>query len=280
MAQTSYPFDNANTTEAQYSQLFRRLQANGVWGSPSDNALRVTGDSSGMNVKVATGYAIIRGHVFNVSATQTLTITAAAANPRIDTVVLRLNPAVNSIVLAVVAGTAAVSPVAATLTQTEDGIFELPMAFVSVAANATTIAPANVTDNRTFLGTQFRVWTTATRPTSPGIPTVGLNTTLGAPEYWNGTEWVNFLPDASVTTAKLADASVTTAKVVDGAIASAKLADNAVATAKLADGSVTTAKFAPTASTTFVGGKRIIVQTTTPTAPAGGFGVGDVWISY
>jgi hypothetical protein len=50
--------------------------------------------------------------------------------------------------------------------------------------------------------------------------------------------------------------------------------------ASVADGSITTAKFAPTASTTFVGGKRIIVQTTTPTAPAGGFGVGDVWISY
>lgn len=46
------------------------------------------------------------------------------------------------------------------------------------------------------------------------------------------------------------------------------------------DGAVTTAKFAPTASTTFIGGKRVIVQTTTPTAPAGGFGVGDVWISY
>jgi hypothetical protein len=58
------------------------------------------------------------------------------------------------------------------------------------------------------------------------------------------------------------------------------IADGAVTTAKIGDAQVTTAKFAPTASTTFVGGKRIIVQTTTPTAPAGGFGVGDVWISY
>jgi hypothetical protein len=29
-----------------------------------------------------------------------------------------------------------------------------------------------------------------------------------------------------------------------------------------------------------ISGKRLFVQTTTPTAPAGGFGVGDVWISY
>jgi hypothetical protein len=33
-------------------------------------------------------------------------------------------------------------------------------------------------------------------------------------------------------------------------------------------------------SANLIGGKRVIVQTTTPTAPAGGFGVGDVWISY
>lgn len=33
-------------------------------------------------------------------------------------------------------------------------------------------------------------------------------------------------------------------------------------------------------STDKISGKRIFVQTTTPTAPAGGFGVGDVWISY
>lgn len=56
--------------------------------------------------------------------------------------------------------------------------------------------------------------------------------------------------------------------------------DGSVTTAKIGDAQVTTAKFAPTASTTFIGGKRVIVQTTTPTAPAGGFGVGDVWISY
>ena len=29
-----------------------------------------------------------------------------------------------------------------------------------------------------------------------------------------------------------------------------------------------------------ISGKRLFVQTTTPTAPAGGFSVGDVWISY
>jgi predicted GTPase len=68
--------------------------------------------------------------------------------------------------------------------------------------------------------------------------------------------------------------------IPDGSVTTAKIGDAQVTTAKIGDAQVTTAKFAPTASTTFIGGKRVIVQTTTPTAPAGGFGVGDVWISY
>lgn len=270
MAQTSYPFDNANTTEAQYSQLFRRIQSSGVWGNPADTSLRTTGDSSGMNVKVAAGYALVRGHLYNSNAIETVAIGAAQASPRIDTVVLRLNPTVNSIVLAVVAGTPAASPVPATLTQTDEGTFELAIAYVSVAANATTIAPANVTDIRTFMGTQFRVWTTDTRPTSPSIPSFGLNTTLSSPEYWNGSAWTNFVPDASITTAKLADVAVTTAKVANDAITSAKIVNE----------SITTSKLDPNASITFVAGRRIVVSPTQPATPAGGWGTGDVWISY
>jgi hypothetical protein len=74
--------------------------------------------------------------------------------------------------------------------------------------------------------------------------------------------------------------SVTTAKIGDSQITGAKIANSEISTAKIGDSQITTAKFAPTASITFVGGKRIIVQTTEPTAPVGGFGVGDVWISY
>jgi len=55
---------------------------------------------------------------------------------------------------------------------------------------------------------------------------------------------------------------------------------NSLSYLAIPDASVTTAKLAPTASTTFIGGKRVIVQTTQPSAPVGGFGVGDVWISY
>jgi hypothetical protein len=192
MAQTSWPFDNADTTEAQYSQLFRRLQTSGVSGAPSTTDLKVTGDSSGMNVKVAAGYAIVRGHAYSNDAQVTLTIGTAASNPRIDVVVLRLNPTTNSITLAVVAGTAAATPTVPTLSQTDIDNFELPLAYVAVGASVSTIAAGNVTDVRAFLGTQFGRWTTSARPASPVTGTAGFNTTLGAPEVYTGSAWVSF----------------------------------------------------------------------------------------
>jgi hypothetical protein len=58
------------------------------------------------------------------------------------------------------------------------------------------------------------------------------------------------------------------------------LADNAVTTAKINDGAVTTAKINSAASINRIDGKRVIVSTTQPATPSGGWNVGDVWISY
>lgn len=52
------------------------------------------------------------------------------------------------------------------------------------------------------------------------------------------------IPDASVTTAKIADGSVTSAKIADGGIATTDLADSSVTTAKIAASAVTSAKIA------------------------------------
>ena len=199
MAQTSFPFENADTNEGQYSQLFRRLQVTGVSGAPSTTDLKVTGDSSGMSVKVAAGYAIVRGHMYKSDAQVTLTIGASTSNPRIDLAVLTLDPTANTIVLAIVAGTAATSPVAPSLTQSDEGVWQFPLAQVLVPASATTIAAGNVTDVRAFIGTQFGRWTTATRPTNLTnapliIGTAGFNTTSATPEYWDGTAWQPFIP--------------------------------------------------------------------------------------
>lgn len=150
MAQTSWPFENIDTSETQFSQWARNI-GEGVKSSTL-NELEVTADSSGMNVKVASGQAMIRGHYYQSTAQETLTITTAdGSNPRIDNVVLELDPTANSILLKVVAGTPAGSPTAPTLTQTDGGIYQLKLAEVYVDTGATAIDSGDVTDTRAFM---------------------------------------------------------------------------------------------------------------------------------
>ncbi len=141
MAQTSYPFDEQSVTEDQWSAMMSTAQESRVV-----TGLAVYGDSSGRQVKAPLGTAWVRGHFYVSTAEETLAIGAnASGNPRIDTVVLTLDPTANSIVLAVVAGTAAAAPVPPTLTQTDTGVYQYPLADVAVANGAATIAATDVT---------------------------------------------------------------------------------------------------------------------------------------
>ena len=141
MAQTSYPFDEQSVTEDQWSAMMSTAQETRVV-----TGLAVYGDSSGRQVKAPLGTAWVRGHFYQSTAEEVLAIGAnASGNPRIDTVVLTLDPTANSIVLAVVAGTAAATPVPPTLTQTTTGVYQHPLADVAVANGAATITANNVT---------------------------------------------------------------------------------------------------------------------------------------
>jgi len=152
MAETYWPFANIDTTTTQFSQWSRNI-GEGVKGSFNTTDLKVTAPGTGMTVSVATGQAMIRGHYYYNTTAATLAITTAnATNPRIDAVVVNLDPSVNSAVLTVVAGTPAASPVAPTLTQTDGAVYQFLLATVLVPAAAASIASGNVTDARTFLG--------------------------------------------------------------------------------------------------------------------------------
>lgn len=223
MTQSSWPFEGVDTTETQYSRLLRNI-GQGVNGVPGDNNLLPYADSSGMNVKVkvsgGNSQAIVRGHMYQSTAEETLSIAAASTSPRIDAVVLTLDPSVNSIQLAIVQGTPAATPSAPTLTQTDTAVYQLLLGYVAVSASATTISASDVTDKRTFLG---KVWTTSSRP-SASLGLTGYNTTLGKLESWNGTSWEVVTPtslDASVITSGTIDfarlATTTVAKGGTGA---------------------------------------------------------------
>jgi hypothetical protein len=203
MAQTSWPFEGVNTNETQFSLWAKNLTPGGrggVIGVPGDTTLKVTGSSSGMQVSVALGNAIVRGFFFQSTAAETLTIGTSSTSPRIDSVVVRLNPTSNTIVLAVVQGTPAATPVAPTLTQTESGNFELLLATVAVAANVTTIAAGDVTDLRTF---NSNVWTTVTRPANQ-LGLIGFNTTTGKLEQNSGSAWSDVVP-STFTASQVSD---------------------------------------------------------------------------
>lgn len=194
MAQTSWPFENIDTTESQFSIMFRNFQNTGVNGVPGDNNLLVFADDSGLQVRVRAGQAIVRGHYYLSDALETLIIDTAGTNTRIDAIVLELDPAANSITLQVVKGEEAISnPVAPSLTQTDVGVYQMLLGYVTVPNSATTILNSDVQDLRKFMGNLLGIWTSNTRPSDPVENfTFGFNTTLGNHEYWNGTAWVAF----------------------------------------------------------------------------------------
>jgi hypothetical protein len=152
-----------------------------------------------MTVKVNSGFAIVRGHAIYSTAIEPLTVTASNTTARVDRVVLKLDPATNSITLVVKPGTAGSSTPPA-LTQTDTGIYELSLATVAVGANVTSISAASVTGDRQFVGNTVGGWTTATRPSSPRTGRLGYNTTTATWEFWSGSAWTNITQAIDWTT--------------------------------------------------------------------------------
>jgi hypothetical protein len=196
VAITSYPFDSTSVTETDYSRLFREFQSTGVADGVGGNSLYTYADGTGMTVKVNSGFAIVRGHAIYSTATETLTIGASATSSRVDRVVLKLDPAANSISLVVKPGTAG-SANPPTLTQTDTGIWEMTLARVTVGANVTSISAASVQGERKFVGNTVGGWTTDTRPDSPRIGRLGFNQSTSTWEFWNGTAWSDMTPTVS-----------------------------------------------------------------------------------
>ncbi|MEU3265122.1 tail fiber domain-containing protein [Streptomyces bacillaris] len=187
MAITSYPFDAQVVTETQFSQMFREFQDSGVVAAFGASAFAVNA-GTGMVVKVTAGLAFLRGHMVQSTATEDVTIPAASTSVRVDRVVLRLDPALNSIVLAVKQGTAG-SATPPALTQTDTGIFELSLAQITVNASVSSIASGDITRTRPFVGTRVRAWTTSTRPETPRFGQLGYNSETSKWEFWNDSTW-------------------------------------------------------------------------------------------
>jgi hypothetical protein len=190
MAISYYPFENADTTETQYSALMRELQESGVCDSAGGTGLKVS-VGSGSSVNIQAGSAILRGFQVISDATVNLTVTGPASSTRIDLVVAQLNPTANTITFVVNAGTPG-SGTAPSPAQSLTDIYEIPLATVSVATSGT----LTVTDARWFVGMRVRPHKNATRPAANAVRLgqLAFNVDTLAYEYSNGTSWVALLP--------------------------------------------------------------------------------------
>lgn len=200
MAEQYFPFENVDTTESQFSKWARNFQETGIQGQPTGTDLKITAGGLNMSIDVAAGQAFIRGHYYINTASINLPVTSAGINTRIDLVVLELDPVANTIHAKIVEGTAVTSsPVAPTLTQTDTGVYQFPIATLTIPNSTLAITNAMLTDTRTFMGHRIGVWTTSTRPATPTAnQTLGFNTDLDQHEFWNGSAWVEFTPTDSV----------------------------------------------------------------------------------
>ncbi|MFJ9158679.1 tail fiber domain-containing protein [Streptomyces griseoviridis] len=195
MAITSFPFDSQTVTESQYSSLFREFQDSGVVSAYDAPGFQL-GAGAGMTVTVQPGLAILRGHMVQSTAAEVLTVPAASTSARVDRVVLKLDPAANSITLVLKQGTAGSSTPPAT-TQTDTGIYELALGHIAVGANVASIGSADITATRPVVGHRVGIWATTTRPATPRKGQLGFNNTLARWEWWDGSAWTDLAPTVS-----------------------------------------------------------------------------------
>jgi len=145
-----------------------RLSTQALWattGIIKDTSLAVTENSpAGMSVRVAAGWAAIVGTTqtnmgtyvgYNDDTVVLGVTTANPTNPRIDRVCMTVNDAyytgsLNNVVLQVVAGTPAGSPVAPATPANS-----ISLATIAVAAGATALTNANITDTRVLVTTNI-----------------------------------------------------------------------------------------------------------------------------
>lgn len=163
-----------------YTAQNDRLNANATWAT---TGVRRTGDlavtqsgTPGMSVSIAAGWGVIVGNFttnvgtygfYNDGAVTATITTANPSLPRIDLVCITVNDSaytgsLNSVVVQVIAGTPNASPtVPATPTNS------LALARVAVAAGATSILNANITDVRTRADIVEATFTSSTTTTVP-----------------------------------------------------------------------------------------------------------------
>lgn len=151
MAQSSFPFGSSQiATEDQWSQMFRMIAVDGVFATaPFGTDLKVTGSNTS-TIAVDLGEAWVQGTYYKNDAPLNVPVptNAGSATARKDLVVLRRDPAVDSVTVQYKTGSIDTPP----LLQVLNGVWEIPLARVTVDPGASVVSPAGVVDQRWFIG--------------------------------------------------------------------------------------------------------------------------------
>lgn len=148
MAEKYFPFNSVSGDREYYAEDFAGYFADIISSGVSANGdnLPVTA-AGGLALSVGAGFAWIRGHLYENTATKSLTVSPGGSLPRVDRVVARLDVAERKIETRVVQGTAASSPAAPALVRNAD-YWDIGLAEVSVAASAISLTNTNIKDTR------------------------------------------------------------------------------------------------------------------------------------
>ncbi len=132
----------------QMTTYFEGLISDGVYSNVGE-ALKVNA-AGGMDITVGTGRALVKLHWIKNDAILPLTISAAdVQHARFDAVVLKcdLNDSSRSVTIEIKQGTPSAAPAYPEMLNTQ-AVKEMPLAFITVRKNATTINAADIQDAR------------------------------------------------------------------------------------------------------------------------------------
>ncbi|MEV4335771.1 hypothetical protein [Streptomyces sp. NPDC049590] len=190
MADDSWPSPAHNSrfvTDAEYERLAARFSDDGVYGSPLDAPVVSAG--TGLSVTIRPDvYASVRGQAwYSGSSALTLPIASnASGQERRDRIVLRLDRATWTVRAAVRQGASSIPPTP--VQQIGDtGIYEIPLATVSVQSGAGTVT---VTRSELYAGARCRPATSRSLNPHPLPGELAVETDTGRVRVWTGTTWV------------------------------------------------------------------------------------------
>jgi len=116
------------------------------------------------NVEVKIGSALVDGYLYNNDAALTLAVGAnASGNPRIDTVILRVDYVAQTVRAVVKQGTPAGSPVPPTLQQ-DATYWEIPLANIAVANGFASLAQTTITNRQRSVLSTAAGWQSVAYP--------------------------------------------------------------------------------------------------------------------